>query len=326
MFLIVYVSNNIRIYYEQMSYNSTNCTNLTDCILVANDAFPYWTIIMSSILGMLFTFTIGIVVTYMSGYIVSFLSAMPTGIIFALLGVMLTSYGKESYDADISNFCHLFPIGLCMSSIMYMIWPLIYYRIQEKIKDNERLVRWLVFPLSCFLSCLFWLLSTGLIAIIVYFSNMTKISTIVLGLCFETITLYISILIFFIPIKIGKPTGKMDWTIIIKCIIVGIVVGACVVFDIFSIPVISGLLGAFPSVKIVVLIHVYYAHGYELFNNLAYLMALGNVSVGGFVLMSYYFSIISHPFVAILAGLTVCMLIFNVPLLTLYNKYGKRHE
>lgn len=309
--------------------NSTNCTNLTDCILVANNVFPYWTIIMSSLLGMLFTFTIGISVTYLSGFIVSFLSAMPTGIIFALLGVMLTSYGKDSYDLDISNFCHLFPIGLCMSSILYMIWPLIHNKLEHVILRKEcvhhdKIVRWIIFPLSCFISCIFWLLSTGIIAVIVYFSNMSKISTIVLGLCFEVITLYLSILIFFIPVKIGKSSGKMDWTIIIKCIIVGIIVGACVVFDIFSIPVISGLLGAFPSVKIVVLIHVYYAHGYELFNNLAYLMALGNVSVGSFVLFSYYFSIITHPFVSIIGGLVVCMLVFNVPLLTLYNKYGKR--
>lgn len=302
----------------------SNCTDLTQCILVANDAFPYWTIIMSSILGMIFTFTIGTAVTYLNGFIVSFLSAMPTGIIFALLGVMLTSYGKESYDIDISNFCHLFPKGLCMSSIMYMIWPIIYNKLQEKIKDNERIVRWVIFPISCLLSCLFWLLSTGIIAVIVYFSNMSKNSTIVLGLTFEVMTLYLSILVFFIPIKRGKSSGKMDWTILIKCIIVGIVVGACVIFDIFSIPVVSGLLGAFPSVKIVVLIHVYYAHGFDFFNNLAYLMALGNVSVGAFVLFSYYFSIITHPFVAILAGLTTCMLIFNVPLLMTYERFGKR--
>jgi hypothetical protein len=117
----------------------------------------------------------------------------------------------------------------------------------------------------------------------------------------------------------------MDWTILAKCLIVGIVVGACVVLDIFSVPVVSGLLGAFPSVKIVVLIHVYYSHGYDLFSNLSYLMALGNVSVGSFVLSSYYFSIITHPFVSIIAGLVVCMLIFNVPLLTMYNKYGNIH-
>lgn len=303
----------------------SNCTNLTDCILLANDVFPYWTIIMSSILGMVFTFTIGMAVTYLSGFIVSFLSAMPTGIIFALLGVMLTSYGKITYDHDVLQFCHLFPIGLCMSSIMYMIWPIIYNRMQGRIKDHDRIVRWIIFPLSCFISCIFWLFSTGIVAVIVYFSNMSNVSTIVLGISFEVITLYLSILIFFIPIKRGKSSGKMDWTIIIKCIIVGIIVGACVVFDIFSIPVISGLLGAFPSVKIVVLIHVYYAHGYDLFNNLSYLMALGNVSVGAFVLFSYYFSIIAHPFVAILAGFTVCMLIFNVPLLMAYNKYGKHN-
>jgi hypothetical protein len=154
---------------------------------------------------------------------------------------------------------------------------------------------------------------------------MSKISTIVLGLTFEVITLYLSGLVFFIPIQRGKSSGKMDWTILAKCLIVGIVVGACVVLDIFSVPVVSGLLGAFPSVKIVVLIHVYYSHGYDLFSNLSYLMALGNVSVGSFVLSSYYFSIITHPFVSIIAGLVVCMLIFNVPLLTMYNKYGNIH-
>lgn len=301
----------------------SNCTNLTDCILFANDAFPYWTIIMSSVLGMIFTFTIGTVVTYLNGFIVSFLSAMPTGIIFALLGVMLTSYGKNTYDYDVLHFCHLFPIGLCMSSIMYMIWPLIYSKIELRI-ESEKIIRWIIFPLSCIISCLFWLLTTGIIAVIVYFSNMSNTSTIILGLSFEVVTLYISILVFFIPVKRGKSSGKMDWTLIIKCLIVGIIVGACVVFDIFSIPVISGLLGAFPSVKIIVLIHVYYAHGFELFNNLAYLMALGNVSVGAFVLFSYYFSIIAHPFVAILAGLITCMLVFNVPLLMIYEKYGKR--
>lgn len=298
----------------------SNCTDITSCIIVANTVFPYWTIIMSTILSMIFTLAIGLSITYLNGITVSFLSAMPTGIIFALLGIMLGSYGKSSYDSDVSNFCHIFPIGLCTSSIMYMIWPPLYSKM---IVKNDRLSKYLMFPLSCAVVISLWILSTGTIAVIVYYSNMSQVSIIVLGLSFELITLYLSILIFFIPIKRGKSNGKFDWTLIVKCIIVGIVVGVCVILDIFTVPIVSGLVGAFPSVKIIVLIHVFYSHDIELFTNLSYLMALGNVSVGAFVLFTYYFSIISHPFVAITAGLIVCMLIFNVPLLLSYSKWGK---
>lgn len=298
-----------------------NCTNLITCIGVANESFPYWNVIAAALLATVLTFSITLCAHYIGVGIGGIISSIPTSIVMSMFGIGVNTMNmNDDKLKTLVNFSHTVPVGLFVTNIVFMLWvPLLRkLKLIERIKDYK----YIIVPITLTIMSVVWLITMALISGFIYVLDLSVESTIALGWSFEALTIVTGFIAGWKRIEKVEVTKKgFPWSVIIRSIIAGVIVAATVTIGKFKVPVITGVIASFPTIKLVILFNVTIANydQEQAIEKMSTSMALGNSSAGIFTMVAAFLLMKIDIFIALFVAYTTSLLIITGPTIIYTN-------
>ena len=201
------------------------------------------------------------------------------------------------------------PVGMLASAGFLAIWRLLPARLHSLTSSAKLAV-------TIFVSVLAWLLCAAIVAGIQRSFDPSPGAAVVWGVCAIVATLLLGL--FLLREKVNSPKGKRKvgaLQLFLRGAASIIAIGAALIIAKSGMPVIGGLVSAFPAIFLTTMVGTWIAQGHEVPIGAVAPMVMGATSVGLFALMTIWLFPLVGPILGVIVAWILAVSFVTVPLM-----------
>lgn len=201
------------------------------------------------------------------------------------------------------------PVGMLASAGFLAIWRLLPARLHSLTSSGKLVV-------TIFVSVLAWLLCAAMVAGIQRSIDPSPGAAVVWAVCAIVATLLLGLIL--LREKVDAPRGNRKVSplqLLMRGLASMIAIGAALIIAKSGMPVIGGLVSAFPAIFLTTMVSTWIAQGHEVPVGAVAPMVMGATSVGLFALMTIWLFPLLGPILGVIAAWILAVSFVTAPLM-----------